>query len=86
MSKNVVLCEDYSPTKPHLKHVNKTFQNTLMWLCQVFYLYMNEQNFFIKKTTTGLFVSISKPTGITKEDAMAAYVDLVEKLKVKCGI
>lgn len=31
-------------------------------------------------------VSVSKPTGLSKEEAMASYVDLVEKLKAKYGI
>lgn len=33
-----------------------------------------------------LFVSVSKPTGLSKDEAMAAYVELVEKLKAKYGI
>ncbi len=33
-----------------------------------------------------LFVSTSKPTGLSKDEAMTTYVDMVEKLKVKYGI
>ena len=29
---------------------------------------------------------VSQPTGLSKDEAMAAYVDMVEKLKAKYGI
>lgn len=33
-----------------------------------------------------MFVFISKPSGLSKEEGMAAYIELVEKLKAKYGI
>lgn len=41
---------------------------------------------FYYKNPSDLFVSVFKPTGLSKDEAKAAYVDLVEKLKAKYGI